>query len=96
MLLAVHRLAPSKAIPTGPWPVGNVPSTAPSQSRSFITLLLPRLDTHRFVPGCETAYEQQGETKRCPPLPALERTQTIALFLPVCAKFSQGSEMMFG
>src|SRR5262249_50369826 len=51
LLFAVQKFAPSKTIPTGPAAVGNVPSNTPSQSRSLVMSLLPRLVTQRLVPS---------------------------------------------
>src|SRR5215510_11667102 len=49
--LATHRCAPSKAMPKGLRPTGDVLNTAPVLRSSFITLLLPLLDTQRYVPS---------------------------------------------
>src|SRR5690242_3236904 len=53
-LFAIHMLAPSKAMPAGAGPTGNVPSAAPSRARSLVTLLLPWFVTQMLLPSKAT------------------------------------------
>src|SRR5579863_1281194 len=72
--LTTHILAPSKAMPSAPYPTVYVPRTVPSEARNLVTVFAPLLVTQTLAPSNAVAIGLSPTGKVPSVLPSLARS----------------------